>query len=342
MRLARVVADERASLSATRIRSDASVCARRVAGRFGVEPAAAWLCSGAGTAGAFDATTPEDVWVVAVPPASRTAPCETRTCSSPPERTTPFTSAAATATRHAAGNATSTSRRGGTLQRARVAGRSASTRARRLSGARGECSRSSASIFSSFADIVHPLLESPQGTTEPRRAGGPTDPEHARRTRPVEVEQHAECNHLPLCRRELSQRLLQRAGEPVAELLDERDAARICLLAPPPSCLGAEPVDRNAAGDLAQPSPRRGPAGIEAPPAAEGLLERLGGQILGSGAVAGQVDEIAVHGIELLGGDLREARAAAHERRRVERGRDRIHAWRYGAAPAYRHRRHRR
>ena len=152
-----------------------------------------------------------------------------------PERTIPFTTAALTARPSAAGSATSASRR--ERQAPAPHGRRLRARARARAGppgACGACARSSLSTVRSFADIVHPLFEPPQRAAEPRRACGLADSENACCARPVELEQDAQRDDLAFCRRELVQRLLQRAGQAVAELLDERDVARIRLFAPAP------------------------------------------------------------------------------------------------------------
>src|SRR5205823_12672816 len=155
-----------------------------------------------------------------------------------PEPTMPCTTAAPTAIASAAGNATSRRRRDGMLRRC-GAGSSVSTRSRNLSGACGAWARNSRSTVSSLADIVHPLFQSSQCAAQPGRARGLADPEHACGTRTVELEQHAQRDHLALRGRELVQRLLERPGQPFAELRDERHVARIRLLATTAPLLGA-------------------------------------------------------------------------------------------------------
>src|SRR5207248_5195600 len=61
----------------------------------------------------------------------------------------------------------------------------------------------------------------------------------------------------------------------------------------------------------------------------------LGGDVLGRRAVAGQVDDVRVDGVELPGDDLGEAGAGGDRCRQGRRGR--VHARLYGAAPAIRH-----
>src|SRR5581483_6403905 len=169
------------------------------------------------------------------------------------------------------------------------------------------------------------------------RARGLADAEYARGARAVELEQDAQGDDLALGRRELAQRCLELGRQPVAELLGQALVARIRLLAAAAARLGAEPVDGDAARDPAQPRARGTAARIEAPPGAERLLERLGGQILCGRAVARQIDEVAVHRVELLGGDLCEAGPPAGQTWHVERGRRRVHGPRYGTGPADRH-----
>ena len=53
-------------------------------------------------------------------------------------------------------------------------------------------------------------------------------------------------------------------------------------------------VERTGARDRKQPAARTGAAGVEAVALLPRPLERVGGEILGERAVAGQVDEIAV------------------------------------------------
>ena len=72
------------------------------------------------------------------------------------------------------------------------------------------------------------------------------------------------------------------------------------LLAPAPALLRPEPVERSRAGDLAEPGAGAAAARVEPAPVLERLLERVGGQVLGQRAVAGQVDEIGVHVVEML------------------------------------------
>jgi len=114
-------------------------------------------------------------------------------------------------------------------------------------------------------------------------------------------------------------------------LLPHRLVARELLFAAAPARLGAKPVDGDAAGDAAEPRARRAPARVEAPPAAERLLERLGGKILRGRAVAGQVDEIPVDAVQLLRDDVVERGPFAGVRE-PERLGGRVHAPQYGTA----------
>ena len=67
-------------------------------------------------------------------------------------------------------------------------------------------------------------------------------------------------------------------------------------------------VERRGAGELAEPRLRRPPAGIEAAPATQRSLERLSGQVLGHSSVSRQVEQEGVDRVEVLLGDLSEAR----------------------------------
>src|SRR5689334_337600 len=85
---------------------------------------------------------------------------------------------------------------------------SARTRARALSGAAfGSARRSrtssanSRSKSTSVVGIAHHLLESFQGPTESRRAGGRADSEQTGHRRAIELEEDAEGHGLPLDRR---------------------------------------------------------------------------------------------------------------------------------------------
>src|SRR5581483_12489820 len=101
------------------------------------------------------------------------------------------------------------------------------------------------------------------------------------------------------------------------------------------SRIGPQPVEGDAARDRAQPRSRRAAPRVEAAPRAKSLLEGLGGDVLGRGTVAGQVDDVRVDGVELPGDDLGEAGAGGDGCRQGRRGR--VHARLYGAAPAIRH-----
>src|SRR5581483_10733441 len=180
-----------------------------------------------------------------------------------------------------------------------------------------------------------PLLQVLQGAAQARRARRLADSEHACGARPVEVEAHAQGDDLALGGRDIAQRIFERAGQTVDELADELLTLCVGVLTSSAAGLCAEPVDGDVVRDLAQPGARRAPARVEAAPCSERLLERLGREILGGGTVAREVDEVAVHGVELLGHDLVEARARAERRWSLE-GR-RVHALLYGAAPAIRH-----
>src|SRR5207302_718087 len=151
--------------------------------------------------------------------------------------------AAVTASANAAGTTAKTRRRDGLRANALcLAGGELSTRERSASGAlsvasrncpssaarrassvvRGVSPASSASSRSnpiaSLADMVDPLLQVFQGAAQPCRARRLADPEHAGGARAVQLEQHAQCHHFPLRRRQLADRLLERAGQAVDQL----------------------------------------------------------------------------------------------------------------------------
>src|SRR5262249_19689202 len=71
-------------------------------------------------------------------------------------------------------------------------------------------------------------------------------------------------------------------------------------------------VDRGRARDPAQPGLRAGPAGIETTPTAACSLERVRREILGHGAVPGQVDEVTEHVVEVVFDGFGEARGRVH------------------------------
>src|SRR5438105_4636544 len=160
------------------------------------------------------------------------------------------------------------------------------------------CSKSNVSV----ADIAHHLLESFQCPAQTCRAGGRADSEDAGGRGSIELEQHPQRHDLALCRREPRERRLERA-RPERRLFRVHLLARVSLLAATPPLLGAEVIERGAARDPAEPGTRRSSAGIEAPPGAERLLERLPRQILGHGPVSRQEQQVAVNGVELGLGD---------------------------------------
>src|SRR3989304_5524260 len=97
------------------------------------------------------------------------------------------------------------------------------------------------------------LLEFLEGPGEPGRNVGGGDAEHARGLVAVEVEEDAQRNHLALAVREGAQCRLELGREPLAKARVGAVLARRGLLAPPPPLLGAEPVERGRARDLAEP-----------------------------------------------------------------------------------------
>src|SRR5439155_21913980 len=73
--------------------------------------------------------------------------------------------------------------------------------------------------------------------------------------------------------------------------------------------LGAEVVECDRAGELAEPRPRRAAPLVKAVPEAEGALEGLRREVLGDEAVAGEPGDVAVDVVEVPLGRLREAHA---------------------------------
>ena len=153
------------------------------------------------------------------------------------------------------------------------------------------------------------------------------DSEHARRARAVELEQHAQRHDLALRRRQPMQSLLELRRQAVGEdgLLEQRLVADVALLAPLAPGLGPEPVDGGGVRDAAEPRARRAAARVEAAPAAERPLEGLRREILRRRPVAGEVDEVAVDGVEVLRDDVREGRCR-HPGGRADSCRQRVHS----------------
>ena len=263
---------------------------------------------------------------VALPPPEAAQPCCTA-AGRLPERTMPVTTAAPTASPSAAGSATSARRRGGTLQRRTGAGSEASTRARSPSGACGACARNRLSTVISFADIVHPLFQSSQGAAEPRRARGLADSEHARRARAVELEQHAQARR-PRARPARARAAPPRTGREARRRTPRRAARR--ARTSPRACAAVSPRGtsrrrRCVRSGRARCAASRG-AGRTGASVRNAFSNVSAVEILRRGAVAGEIDEVAVDGVELLRGDVGEAGPPAEQRRGVERGRGRVHA----------------
>src|SRR5436190_1186235 len=84
---------------------------------------------------------------------------------------------------------------------------------------------------------------------------------------------------------------VERGGEALGEarLLGLRQLARERVLAADASPLRPEVVERDRAGELAEPGSGAAAGLVEAVPEADGALEGLGRQILREAAVAGQV-----------------------------------------------------
>src|SRR2546430_9932700 len=111
------------------------------------------------------------------------------------------------------------------------------TRARSSSGAPGSVrssrTRSSKRSSISGVDIVpHFLFEFLERAREARRAGGAADPEQARRLVTVELEQHAQGDHLALDRRERGEAGAESGRERARKLRlgDLHRLARVALL----------------------------------------------------------------------------------------------------------------
>src|SRR5919197_136058 len=168
--------------------------------------------------------------------------------------------------------------------------------------------------------VPHLLLEFLERPAQARRARRRADSEHARRRSAVQLEQDAQREHLPLAGRELGERRLERRRQPFEPRLPglgrARREARLPATTP---LLGAEMVEGRVARDVAEPRARRRAARVEAPPRAEGLLERVAREVFGDGSVSGHEQQVAVDGVEVLFGDRGEARpragANAHPRR---------------------------
>src|SRR5262249_30087769 len=156
------------------------------------------------------------------------------------------------------------------------------TRSLSSGGAARRAARSSRRIASGCDIARHLLLQLLQGAAQPRRARRRADPEDARRRLAVQVEQHAQCDHLALAGGEAAERPLQlrreAAVDPVLRL--ERLAQRVDALASAPPPLRPEVVERGRARELAEPGADAAAAGVEPVPEAERPLERLGRQVL--------------------------------------------------------------
>src|SRR5581483_2948034 len=219
-----------------------------------------------------------------------------------PESASPATSAPAIASATAAGTTTKAVRRAAKRRRGGGGGTAlarARTRARSSGGAGTRAVRICSS--SSGCDIrAHPLFELLQRPAQPCRAGGRGDPEHAGSGLAVQIEQDAERDHLALAGRELRKRALERRREAAEHpVLVLSTLQRVCALATPAPLLGPEVVERRRAREVEEPGPRAAAPRVEPAPLPERLLERLGGQVLGSAAVPGQVDEVAVDVVEV-------------------------------------------
>src|SRR4029077_18395386 len=116
----------------------------------------------------------------------------------------------------------------------------------------------------------------------PGVAVGDGDPEDVRRALAVQVEQHAERDHLALTGRQLSERLLQRRRQAAEEaVLGRRPVQRIGVLAAPAALLGTGVVEGGGAREWAEPGARAPAPRVDPPPLAQRPLEGLGSQVLG-------------------------------------------------------------
>src|SRR5262245_3446670 len=248
--------------------------------------------------------------------------------SLPPEVNTPTPTAAA-ASAHT-GARTRIALRRGSRARTRAPGGSGSrlaiarTRSRSSALAGTSPERSSPtrvpkrSSIPSGPDIVpHFLLELLQRAVEPRRARRRADPEQAGGSLPVEVEEHAQRDHLALAGGKAVKRRLERRRVAVAEHL-ALDRSRVqqgvgpLTLSTP--LFGAEVIEGGRARQREEPRLRRSSPRVEAPQAPERPLEGLGREVLGNRAVPGQVEQVAENAVEVLLADCGEVEIgpAAH------------------------------
>src|SRR5581483_5717914 len=180
------------------------------------------------------------------------------------------------------------------------------TRSRSSGGAAGRASRSARAR--SRCDIEC-LLELLQRARQARRAVRGGDAEHTRGGLRVELEHDAKRDHLALAGGERAERGLELRREAVRQrlLVSLRDGG--ALLPPQPAALGAEVVERDRAGELAEPGAWRAAALVEAVPEPQAALERLRGEVLGHEPVAREPGEVAVDVVEVPLGGLREGHA---------------------------------
>ena len=115
----------------------------------------------------------------------------------------------------------------------------------------------------------------------------------------VEVEQDAERDHLALAGGERAQGGFEVGREPFDEALLDPVVLGGELLAPRAPALGAEVVERDRARDLAEPGAGGAAVRVEAVPEPQRPLERLAGEVVGGGAVAGEPGEVAVDVVEV-------------------------------------------
>ena len=214
-----------------------------------------------------------------------------------------------------------------------AAARAASTRVRSLSGARGACARSSVSDGASHSRSS-PILSSSRFNARlsrvehavwlmpsTRAALGPSS---SSSTRSATTSRSAG--------RELAQRLLERAGQAVAEVgawhaCPARTCPRAGVVAPR---RGTSRWRRCARSGRARCAASRG-AGRSGASVRNAFSNVSAARSSAADAVAGEVDEVAVDGVELLGHDVGEAGAHAERGGDRARSRHRVHALLYGA-----------
>ena len=143
-----------------------------------------------------------------------------------------------------------------------------------------------------------------EGAGEPCRARRRRDLEQSRGLAGIELEQDAQRDDLAVGCTQPSEARLERGRVAVAQAgCIRRGAFGLALrgepLARAAALLGTQVVERTGARDREQPAARARAARVEAIAPLPGPLERVGREILGQRAVAGEVDEIAMNVAEM-------------------------------------------